>query len=84
MKQLGIKYHDPSYMHGLRVTKTGDYYDTGANFYRVTKDLPYTEVNIDKLMVHYKGGSWEEAHHNKINRTQTGKEWLEENSIYWK
>ena len=84
MKQLGIKYHDPNYMHGLRVTKTGDYYDTGANFYRVTKDLPYTEVNIDKLMVHYKGGSWEEAHNKKISRTQTGKEWLEENSIYWK
>ena len=84
MKQLGIKYHNPNYMHGLRVTKTGDYYDTGANFYRVTKDLPYTEINIDKLMVHYKGGSWEEAHNKKINRTQTGKEWLEENSIYWK
>ena len=71
-------------MHGLRVTKTGDYYDTGANFYRVTKDLPYKEVNIEEYMVHYKGGSWEETHNKRIHRDLSSKEWLEENSIYWK
>ena len=84
MKRLGLKYHDPRYMHGLRVTKEGDRYDTGANLYRVSKDLPYKEVDIDEYIVHYRGGSWEDAYNKRTGRDISSREWLDENAVYWK
>ena len=70
-------------MHGLHLTKEGDWYDTGGNFYRITRNYPHLEVNIWDYIIHYKGGSWEEIHNNRIQRNLSSTEWLKINKKYW-
>ena len=78
-KENNVHYFNENYMHGLHLTKEGDWYDTGANFYRETKNFQHKEINVRDYITHYKGGSWEEVHNKRIGRRMTANEWLEKN-----
>jgi len=83
LKKYNLTYFNANYMHGLHLSTVGDWYDTGGNFYRITRNMNYLEIDISKYITHYKGGSWEETHNKRIGRNLTANEWLEENKQYW-
>lgn len=83
MKEKGVKFFDEKRIHGLYYSPTGDKYDTGASFYDDTKNFPSLEVDIQKYIKHYKGGSWETKHNQRYSITLTSQQWLKQNRKFW-
>ena len=86
-KDRGIRYFDPSFMHGLDVNnKPGYYYDTGASFYRIAHNYKHQNILVSDYIIHYKGGSWDIFHPSNVkdHGNVSPKEWCVLNSKYWK
>lgn len=71
-----ITYFNANYMHGLYVNGDGDRYDTGAWFYKATKNVKCKHINCNNYIVHYKGGSWDKVHENRYGKNITVQDWL--------
>lgn len=83
-KEVGIKFFNKNYMHGL-TNKDSNRYDTGAYFYKVAKEYPHKIIDIEDYIVHYKAGSWLEDAKKYIKYNQISQEmWLNNNRKYWK
>ena len=75
-----IHYFNDNYMHGLAKKPGSDYYDTGAGFYIAASKFPHKDIKVEKYIVHYGNGSWNNK--NKIiqyNET----EWTNMHKSLW-
>lgn len=76
-KEKGIHYFYEDKMHGLRLTKQSDMYDTGAGFYYNANMFPHKDIKCTDYIEHFKGGSWGGTKRDKIAKNGIGeKEWL--------
>lgn len=84
-----VHYFDEKKMHGLRVTGSGDKYDTGAAFYLNAEKFPHKEIKYADYIVHLKGGSWFESYKKIAKNTQkvvidiTPEIWLNHYRYLW-
>jgi len=79
IKKQNINYFDFSRILGFDAEYTRGY-DTGASFYEDVKQKKLkikSNINLDKYMIHFKGGSWNKQ---KISF----QEWLLNNKSLWK
>lgn len=85
-KEKGIHYFDENYMNGLKVSITGDKYDTGAAFFLSMKqsNINHREIKTEDFIVHFGGGSWLKKF-EKLSRKKhiSVDEWLEKNRDLW-
>ena len=78
-----LHYFNERYMHGLYYSKKSDMYDTGAGFYEECKFYNHKDIVCNDYIVHYKGGSWENTHNERIQNNISSKEWLEKFKNLW-
>lgn len=84
--QKKVHYFDENYMHGLRVGKIGDYYDTGAAIYLLTEKYKakHKEIKVADYVVHYGSGSWVSASEKMKRKTHVPeKSWLDKYRNLW-
>lgn len=83
-KEKGFHYFDETHMHGLRVSTSGDMYDTGSGFYLQIKNEKIKEIKCFDYIEHFKGGSWNVEHDKKFgNMNIDYKQWLSNNEGLW-
>ena len=83
-KENDIHYFEDKHIYGL--SKVGDRYDTGANFYEqvVAKKLNWKKISFEDYIVHYKAASWvESAKKFDGYKPMDSQEWLKKYKKYW-
>lgn len=80
-KEHGIRYYDEQHMVGLYYKDLdSDSWDTGCWFYERSIGLKHKDIEMDKYMIHFGGGSY------SINGTKckmSKEKWLSENKELW-
>lgn len=66
MREQNIHYFSNEHMHGLFNSKNRDKdgYDTGCWLYECAKNN-MKPIKMDEYIIHYGGGSWEDAHNSR-------------------
>lgn len=85
-KQLGVRYFDENYMHGICYNKNNPYadrYDTGAGFYVHASKYKYKKINHIDYVVHYKGGSWDDKATRTAGKYKNEDEFLNKYRTLW-
>ena len=76
-KRYNIKFYHEKYIFGLtEYQKDNLKYDVGSYFLEQTLTYKHLLINMDKYMIHYKGGSWK-------NDNVTLEQWLFKNQELW-
>lgn len=84
--ELGVRYFDENYMHGLSCKKQNPYadeYDTGGAFYVHATKFKYKTIDHKQYCIHYKGGSWDDKVSRQYIQSMTPEQWVRAHKNTW-